>query len=290
MNVAATCKTFSVSKNLNIARGFFGALASVLLLSTLIAFGANMDYANFPGSNMVFKVSTETDTEGELVRMPGGEGFELADAFTNNCEDNLIITVINVDKKYCQGVKDDEPEALVLVGEDGGAAPANANARGWTVMPPCVKTNKLSDCAPFGVDSALSGLGQAFFGVLAINAVLHAAHTGVELGKPDSMEMNTANVLFALNIVWGILTFSLFVWSAVAWRGLCDKIDTGLGRHVSNTPGCATEYCTISFGGFFASFAVAFVVYRIPDMLVMFGVLGLERADGRQAVYDDDDL
>lgn len=277
----------SVSKNLNIARAFFGTLAGILFLSTLIVFGANLDYANFPGSNMVLKVYPEgDDNEGDLFKMPDGDGFALADNFDTMCAHNFAEVTSGADgkinEKLCQGVKDDEAEALVLLDADGKETAGTA--QGWTIMPPCVKTSKLSVCAPFGVDSALSGLGQAFFGVLAINAVLYAAHTGVQLGKPESLQLNTSNILIGLNVVWGILAFSLFVWSAVAWRGFCDKIDTGLGRHVvdgagQRVYGCATTYCTISYGGFMASFATALIVYNIPDVLVMFGLFGLESAD-----------
>lgn len=279
-----SCREFSVSKNLNIARGFFGTLAGILLLSTLIVLGVQMDYANFPGSNMILKEYPEgNDNEGDLMKMPEGDGFQILVA----CDDNFASVTSGADgkllmgKDMCQGVKDGEDEALTLL--DGDGKEVAGVAQGWTIMPPCVKTGKLSECAPFGVDSPLSGLGQAFFGVLAINAILTAAHTGVELGKP-SMQLNISNILIGLNVVWAILSFSLFVWSAVAWRGMCDKIDTGLGRHVLDAAdqevfGCATSYCTISYGGFMASFAVAVIVYRIPEMLVMFGILGLEKAD-----------
>ena len=286
MNVAAniaSLKSLSTSKKLNIARGFFGALAGVLFLSTLITFGGNMDYANFPGSNMVFQTEGEGDLEGEFTMLNRGQGYAV--------EIRNTLTVTTGLTNYGMGVEDDAIKDLEILDSDGNAG---GTARGWAIVPPCAKTDKVSDCAPFGVDAPLSGLGQAFFGVLAINAVLYSAHTGVELGKPKFAElMSKDNVLIGLNVAWGILSFSLFVWSAVAWRGLCDKIDTGLGRGVSNgenyVPGCASTYCTISYGGFFASFAVALLVYRIPDMLVMFGVLGLERADGRQRVPDDDD-
>lgn len=280
MNNCANCKSFSTSKNLNIARGFFGTLAGVLFLSALVTFGANMDYANFPGSNMVFKTENSGDLEGELVMLDRGQGYavDMKNSFlsTETCGDNCGM-----------GVDDDVIQTLEVEKSDGTIG---GTAHGWLIMPPCAKTDKVSDCAPFGVDAPLSGLGQAFFGVLAINALLYCAHTAVELGKPKFADMMSKdNLLIVLNIIWGILSFSLFVWSAVAWRGLCDKIDTGLGRQVANQKGCASTYCTISYGGFFASFAMALVFYRIPEMLVMFGVLGLERADGFQPVVDDDD-
>lgn len=273
------CRTFSVSKNLNIARGFFGVLAAILFLSTLIVLGANMDYANYPGSNMVLKLQVGGDNDGEFVKLKDGDGFEII--AQTECASNFASVVTGTSGEangFCGTVENDIPKALIVKDEDGKEV-SGKRAYGWTIMPPCVKTDKLSDCAPFGIDSALSGLGQATFGVLAINAALTAAHTGVELGRPESLTLNTATILFGLNILWGILSFSLFVWSAVGWRGFCDKIDTGLGRHVDGAIGCATTYCTISYGGFFASFATALVVYRVPDLLVMFGVLGLESAD-----------
>lgn len=272
------CRIFSVSKNLNIARGFFGVLASILFLTTLVVFGANMDYANYPGSNMVLELHDSGDNEGEFVKLKDGDGFKIV----GGCQKNFATVQTDssgVANDFCGTVENDQPKTLIVKDEDGKEADKKY-ARGWTIMPPCVKSDKLTDCAPFGVDSVLSGLGQATFGVLAINAVLTAAHTGVELGRPESLsELNTATILFGLNILWGLLSFSLFVWSAVGWRGLCDKIDTGLGRHADGQIGCASTYCTISYGGFFASFATALVVYRIPDLLVMFGILGLESAD-----------
>lgn len=278
MSFCPDCRTFGVSKNLNIARGFFGVLASILFLTTLIVFGANMDYANYPGSNMVLELEVGGDNDGEFKKLKDGDGFKIKDSCTLNFVD--VETNANGEADgFCGTVEDDEPKTLIVKDEDGKEA-NKGKALGWTIMPPCMKSEKLSDCAPFGVDSVLSGLGQATFGVLAINAVLTAAHTGVELGRPETLsELNTATILFGLNILWGILSFSLFVWSAVGWRGLCDKIDTGLGRHAGGVTGCATTYCTISYGGFFASFAVAMVVYRVPDLLVMFGILGLESAD-----------
>tara|TARA_B110001452_G_scaffold260491_1_gene258057 strand:- start:3597 stop:4442 length:846 start_codon:yes stop_codon:yes gene_type:complete len=273
------CRAFSTSKNLNIARGFFGVLASVLLLSTLILFGINMDYANYPGSNMVFKIQTTGDNEGDFMTIKDKNGFQIK---TDGCHGNfphVNATEDGVATGYCGSVEDDKQVELVIMDAEGVIA-AGKPAFGWTIMPPCTKTNKLTDCAPFGVDSLLSGLGQAGFGVLALNAVLTAAHTGVTSSRPDSLcENSTTAIIFWLNIVWGILSFSLFGWSALGWRGLCDKIDTGLGRQFEGERGCATTYCTISYGMFFASFATAMVVYRIPGFLVMFGVLGLESVD-----------
>lgn len=279
--MACDCKTLTQTKNINIARGFLGSLAGLLFLLALIVLGANMDYANFPGSNLVFATGTG-DQEGEMLKMPNGDGWRI-DGSSEDCKNFATLTQTDkgADPAVCESVSDDTSQRLEFLDSDGNRAADGTTGHGWLIAPPCVKTNKLSDCAPFGADSAVSGLGQAFFGVLAINAALFGAHTALELGLPSGV-YSKESLLFGLNIVWAILSFSLFVWAAVGWRGMCDKIDTGLGRQSGGVQGCATTYCTISYGGFFASYAVALVVYRIPSLLTFFGIGGLESA------YDDD--
>ena len=128
------CRTFSVSKNLNIARGFFGVLASILFLSTIIVFGANMDYANYPGSNMVLKVVDGGDNDGEFVKLAGGDGFAID---KTHCTKNFIHTGTSAEgvaAGYCGAVEDDVPQALVVKDEDGKEA-SNKKAHGWTIMP-----------------------------------------------------------------------------------------------------------------------------------------------------------
>jgi len=280
--------THKIAKRINIARGFFSTLAVVLALSTLISLGMNMDYANFPGSNLVLDSYAEDDAEGRsgLIKA-GGDGYQLKASTCSNFRE-----LKNSDSPgICASVKDDAAVALKVVDDKG--ADSNDAAHGWLVGVPCVKTGTLTVCSPFGLGSFLSGAGQATFGVLAINVVLFGAHTGVESKSKKFIG------LFGANIVWTIIAFSLYVWSAVAWSGFCDKIDTGLGRYVVvgagntsvDTRACATEYCTISFGGIVSSFAAAIVFAHIPTILMFFGVGGLGKAeeeDYSQLAQDED--
>jgi hypothetical protein len=280
--------THKIAKRINIARGFFTALAAVLALSTLISLGMNMDYANFPGSNLVLDSYAEDDAEGRSGLIKLVDGYQLKDTAT--CS-NFRELKNSDNPGICASVKDDAAVALEVV-DDKGADSIDA-ARGWLVGVPCVKTGTLTVCSPFGIGSFLSGAGQATFGVLAINVVLFGAHTGVESKSKKFIG------LFGANIVWTVVAFSLYVWAAVAWSGFCDKIDTGLGRHVVvgagntavDTAACATEYCTLSFGGIVSSFAAAIVFAHIPTILMFFGVGGLGKAeeeDYSQLAQDED--
>lgn len=274
--------THKIAKRINIARGFFTALAAVLALSTLISLGINMDYANFPGSNLLLDSYAENDTEGRSGLIKLVDGYQLKSSTT--CSNFRKLTNGDGDApKICGSVEEDAAVALKVVDKEG--ASTNDAAHGWLVGVPCVKTGTLTDCSPFGLGSFLSGAGQATFGVLAINVVLFGAHTGVESKSKKFIG------LFGANIVWTVVAFSLYVWAAVAWSGFCDKIDTGLGRHVVvsaaltaaasalTAAACATEYCTLSFGGIVSSFAAAIVFAHIPTILMFFGVGGLGKAE-----------
>ena len=282
-----------VSKNINIARGVFGTIAGLLGLCTIVLLGIQMDYANFPGSNLVLQTYGKTgsyvdlDREGQLVQHV--DGFVLSTA-TDACANFRPIDVPTA-AALCADIKDELPTPLVILDKEGNAA-TSGTAQGWIVAPPCLKTSNLADCSPFGYASPLSGLGAATFGFLAINALLFGVHTGVVISPSYAISAldYKSSAVFALNIVWTIISFSLFIWAALVWQGFCDKIDTGLGRTVSNTPGnqtttekgCATAYCTLSFSSMFLSLITAQCFYRIPNMLIFFGVL-------EKAATDDDD-
>jgi len=258
--------TKTTSQKLYIARGFFAALAGILALATLITLGMGMDYANFPGSNLVLDSYEDDDTAGRTGLIKLVDGFQLKNSTCSNFR-----TLTNTEpSKICASVKDDAAVALEIVDEKGDVSD-NA-AHGWLLGPPCVKTGSLSDCAPFGFGSPLSGLGQAAFGALAINVILYGTHTGY-------MSESKTSKLFVLNVMWTIVAFSLYVWAAVAWGAVCDKIDTGLGRYVvvaeDNVPACATSYCWISFGGLTASFASAITFAHLPNIITFFGLGGL---------------
>lgn len=288
IEIAEEARIAKIAKRINIASGFFASLASILALATLILLGVNMDYANFPGSNLVIDSYPEDDASGRsgLVKLVDGFKLKLNEGVCTNFK-----PLTNTGTKICASVVEDNAVALEIIDKEGEVT--TDASHGWIVGAPCTKTGTLTDCSPFGLGSPVSGMGQATFGILAINVVLFGAHTGVEAKSKKSL-------LFGLNLVWTIVAFSLYVWAAVAWSGFCDKIDTGLGRYVVvgsdsavKTPACATSYCTISFGGFVASFAVALVFARIPDILMFFGCCGLGEAGADRGEYDqvdDDDL
>jgi len=253
------CKT----EKLYIARGFFAALAGILALLTLIVLGGNMDYTNFPGSNLVLDSYPENDSAERSGLIKLVDGFQLKISACSNFRE-----LKNSDtNKICDSVKDDAAVALKVVDENG--VESGKTAHGWLLGPSCVKTGSLTDCAHFGWGSPLSGLGQATFGVLAFNVILYGTHTGLNSDSKTSK-------LFVLNVLWTIVAFSLYVWAAVAWGALCDKIDTGLGRYVviddRTVAACATSYCWISFGGLTASFATAIVFAHIPNVVTFFGL------------------
>ena len=140
------CKT----EKLYIARGFFSALAGLLALLTLIVLGSNMDYANFPGSNIVLDSYPENDPHERSGLIKHVDGFQLK----NSTCSNSVALSNNDPNKICDSVKDDAAVALKVVDEDG--ADSDEKAHGWLLGPSCVKTGSLSDCAPFGWGSPLS--------------------------------------------------------------------------------------------------------------------------------------
>ena len=288
----------SVVKKLNIARAVFATLSMVLALITLITFGANMDAANFPGSSLVLDTYPDGDDRaGQLKQVFGG--FEIKMPTTcNNFKRALFDTSMPADSTPCARYNDatDEYEPIALEESPEGTTP---EWRGWVVAPACYKTADTGDCAPFGYSAPLSGFGAATFATFAIRAVLFGAHTCVMLLSEDvsvakAMASKGQQRLFlGLNIVWTIVSFALFVWAALAWRGMCDKIDTGLGRFVDvstiKTQACATSYCNISFGGFFASYAVAISFFRIPNILIWAGIVDGPDEQKYSQIDDDDD-
>lgn len=287
----------SVVKKLNIARAVFATLSMVLALITLITFGANMDAANFPGSSLVldtYSSEDDPDREGQLKQVFGG--FEIKEPTKCRSFYKGDLTAAVDDTNPCARYNDatDEYEPIALEESPEGTTPS---WRGWVVAPACYKTADTGDCAPFGYSAPLSGFGAATFATFAIRAVLFGAHTCVMLLSEDvsvakAMASKGQQRLFlGLNIVWTIVSFVLFVWAALAWQGMCDKIDTGLGRFVDvgdqEKQACATSYCNISFGGFFASYAVAISFFRIPNILIWAGIV--DGSDEQKYSQIDDD-
>ena len=273
----------SVAKNLNIARATFATLSTILALITLITFGANMDAANFPGSSLVLDTYPEEDDRaGQLKQVFGG--FEIKEPTGEQCKSfyNGNLTERAVAANPCVIYNDADKEYKPITLKEGTEGTGH-RWRGWLVAPACSKTPDTNDCAPFGYNAPLSALGAATFATFAIRAILFGAHTCVMLLSDDvsvakaMASKGQQRMFLGLNIVWTIVSFALFVWAALAWQGMCDKIDTGLGRFVdvagTETKACATSYCSISFGGFFASYAAAISFFRIPNILIWAGIV-----------------
>tara|TARA_B110001452_G_scaffold225526_1_gene199516 strand:+ start:3952 stop:4833 length:882 start_codon:yes stop_codon:yes gene_type:complete len=290
----------TVAKNLNIARAVFATLSATLALITLITFGADMDSAHFPGATLVLDTYTEgdnADLAGQLKQVFGGFRIKDSSAVCTNFvgptelkESGMPVTT------PCDYYKESEKTFYPLT-KSKNSKVVNSKYRGWVVAPSCAKTDDTGDCAPFGYMGPLSVLGATTFGIFAIRAILFGAHTCVML-LSDNVSLQTAiaskgkqRAFLGLNIFWMIISFSLFVWAALAWQGMCDKIDTGLGRVVKDGSGqvqaCATSYCGISFGGFFASYAVALLWFRIPNILIWAGIV--DGPDNKYKQIDDDD-
>jgi len=290
----------SVAKNLNIARAAFATLSAALALITLITFGADMDSAHFPGATLVLDTYTEQenpDLAGQLKQVFGGFKIkDSSDVCTNFVGPTSLLSSGMPKTTPCDYYKESEGAFYPLT-KSKNSDVTTAKYRGWVVAPSCTKTNDTGDCAPFGYMGPLSALGAATFGVFAIRAILFGAHTCVML-LSDSVSLQTVigskgkqRIFLGLNILWMTISFSLFVWAAVAWQGMCDKIDTGLGRIVKDGSGevqaCATAYCNISFGGFFASYAVALLWFRIPNILIWAGIV--DGPDNKYKQLNDDE-
>ena len=279
-------KKLSISNGLLVARGVFGAIAMIHVLITFILLGAQMDAANFPGSNLVLAeysaeagtTHQDADREGQYVQKI--DGFILADTpscsnFLNNETIFKLATGADI-SNVCKASKEEA--------KDNDIQKWN---QGWAVVQDCERSeSNPSECAPFGSSNALSVFGQLTFAVLAVQVILFAAHTCVSVYEQakEGKTGSTVTILKAagakiqltlgLTITWCIVGVILFAASLEAWVAFCDKIDTGLGRMIDNgTRACATSMCTYSFGSLFATITFAVVWYRIPHLLTWCGVL-----------------
>jgi hypothetical protein len=276
---------------LNISRGVFGSIAAISALVTFILLGVSMDSANFPGSNLkIAEYGDGDDREGEYIQILNGYKLELDTGCSNFVEGANGLVAGRDPAGVCKASSDNNADNAV----------ENWNS-GWVVAPDCERTKELTECAPFNTNNALSIFGQMTFVVLSIQVILFAAHTCVAvvqqekdvISKAGSTGKSTFQVMkdassktkatLGLTITWAIIGFALFMASYVGWTNFCDKIDTGLGRRVAGhdaadtydnaTPACATPGCTMTFGSIITTFVFAVVWYRIPNILVWFGVL-----------------
>jgi hypothetical protein len=273
----------TAANGLLVARAILGTIIAVHVLITFIWFGANMDVANFPGSNLKFaeyqaddnsnNLTYDPDRAGNLVRVL--DGYIIAD--TPGC--NNFITTLGTD--VCKADTDTDTDNAV-----------EAWNNGWAVVQDCERSaTNPTECAPFGASNGLAIIGQITFWALAAQTILFCAHTCVEVcdiqleyitndkGKKKGAQLKkmTTNgkvkLTVGLTVVWCIIGFALFGASAIAWEALCDKLDTGLGRHVQNQRACATDMCTFTFGQLFSTITFAIMWYNIPHLLTYSGVL-----------------
>lgn len=256
-------KSNKAEQNINYARAVVTLLTAIFALATLALTGQMMDYANFPGSNIQF------------------ENLNKSFAIKSSTCSNFVNITNGHPNKVCGSVKDGMPQAIDILNSEKITAANTDIARGWIVVPPCVKKlNKdgqmTGDCDPFSNGSALAVCGGFTFVFLALGSVLFGAHTAII----DNGKKSTGQYIFwVANIVWTVLSFSLSIWAAIAWVGMCDKLDTGLGRYVTDGRACATRFCTMSFETFTLSFVSAIILAHIPNLLIFTERCGVANAD-----------
>ena len=283
-------------KALNMARGVFGILAAIFALITFILFGAQMDFANFPGSNLELAKHEGGDKDGQLKQVLGG--WEIVTSTSANVDDqtpctNFVVFDDTNDKDSMTLNKADwQPSVQVCATNEKKVEEWSA---AWLVAPDCKRTTDENECAPFGANSPLAWFGFLTFGTLSLQVILFGAHTCYALtkdalgkdadGKNNKLSISAVKgfetntkVWLGLTVVWIIVGFALMVVSAFAWDSLCDKIDTGLGRKIGDDAGtavraCATTSCTMPFSNFFATMVFALVWYRLPHIAQWFGFL-----------------
>lgn len=271
-------ETPKIEKRINFARGAVGITIGLCALVTIALFGANMDAANFPGSNIQLAVySDNDDKKGQYKAVV--DGYLLQNVTTcSNFIDSTTDTELcmsTVEGKETGNQKEDKKDWKT----------------GWISATDCKRTIDTSHCAPFSAWGALSIFGMLTFGLLAVQTLLFTAHTGVAMTEgavsitalKELYADTTKRVIMGLAITWGVIGFGLFVWAALSWQSMCDKIDTGLGRIVSTSSplvphpvsaeACSTTGCTSSFVYFFITYALSIVWSTVPYLLVWFGLL-----------------
>lgn len=275
-----TGKKLTVANGILVARAVIGGIIAIHILITFILLGANMDAANFPGSNMKFAEYQKDDNTNNLTYDPDREGdtVRVLDGYVIAENPGCTNFVTTLPTDVCKAATDQATDNAV---DDWN--------NGWAVVQDCERSStNFAECAPFGAGNGLSVIGQITFFALAVQTVLFCAHTCVaiyeqekDFRKKASKEeiklfeqaQTKTKITLGLCIVWCIIGFSLFLASAEAWEAFCDKIDTGLGRHVESKRACATWMCTYSFGQLFSTITFAIVWYSIPHLLTYCGVL-----------------
>ena len=252
---------------LPLVRGLVGLLMILLGTATIITFGANLDNLNFPGANIKLKLDDESD------KIPAGRGWTI----------DTEVTCSNSVKKS------DVQSALVkplCVAENKDNEDWNY---GWVVAPKCARvTNKPLECVEIGTGNYVANLGGATAIAAALHCLLAGIHTFIAIRQqdlgyhklPTEEKENQTNkqkrqrqkqkYLLIFNAIWAFLGIALCVVSGVAWNGLCDKIDAGLGRTEADTWACSTEQCEWSFGLISAIIGVTIMWFHLPHIAIWF--------------------
>jgi hypothetical protein len=258
---------FNANRGLNIAQAFFGSVAAISLLVTLILFGGAMDKSNFPGSNLIL-----AKVDDSFVNTT--KGYQVGEPTT--CSNMIVAAGTTVAPLPFD--TPGPPKGLCKDSDDANAL-NNDWKEGWIVAPDCKREDSdETKCAPFNIYNGLSLSGTVMFGSLAFQTLMFGAHTCVALldGHLTLSAVkdadNRSKTYLALNIVWLIVGFSLFAASAMGWLAFCDKIDTGLGRMSENSAGtpvmaCALSTCETTFSQTYILFAVSFFWFRIPNIV-----------------------
>jgi len=247
---------------LPLVRGIVGLLMILLGTATIISFGANMDNLNFPGANIKLKLDSESD------KIPAGRGWEIDTAVTcsNSVKKTDLASLLSSTKPLC-------------LAENKNNDKWNY---GWIVAPNCARVdNKPLECVEIGTGNYVANLGWATAIMAAFHCLLAAIHTFIairqqskgytQLGKnKDPKQRAKQKYLYIFSAIWAFLGIGLCIFSGVAWNGLCDKIDAGLGRREANTWACSSEQCEWSFGLISAIIGVNIMWFHLPHVAIWF--------------------
>ena len=232
-----------------------GLLMILFGTASLISFGINMDKLNFPGANLKLKLDAEEDF------VPAGRGFQIDTSVTcSNAVTKAETTTFT--KPLCIEENKDNDKWT----------------HGWVVAPVCARTtNKPLECIDIGAGNYVANLGivTAIFG--ALHCLLSGVHTFNAIEKQSKTskknswdQLITEKRLHGFNIFWSIIGIVLCIISGLAWNGLCDKIDSGLGRTEQDVLACATKECQWSFGIIAMFIAVTTMWFHLPHIAIWF--------------------
>jgi len=246
---------------LPLIRGINGLFMILLGTAALISFGINMDKLNFPGANLKLKLDTEEDF------VPAGRGFQI-DVEPGSCSNAVTFT------SYSTAFT--TPLCIAENKSNGKWT------HGWVVAPNCARvTNKPLECIDIGASNYVANFGIVTAIFAALHCLLSGVHTfnAIEEQAKEQAKNQTKTLpnrfltdkrLHGFNIFWSIIGIGLCIISAYAWNGLCDKIDSGLGRTEQDVLACATKECQWSFGLIATFIAVTTMWFHLPHIAIWF--------------------